>query len=120
MQMKSGNTHKPIKFSVTLIRLIRFYSFDAIHARDQLTRTWRLQSFQFTLNLCSKCLNRLRNSDLVLMRNDGFPWRNVTSKMRNIGKLIPFVFGTKILKCVVSRAEKGQLAFSKKQQQLRT
>ena len=62
-------------------------------------------------------LNLLRNSGLVLKENLKFASRkNVTSKFRNTGKLIPFVFeGAKMS---LKFEKSGQLAFSKSQQQL--
>ena len=61
--------------------------------------------------MCSD-VNRLRNSDLVVKQIYNFSWQNVSSKVRNAGKLIPFVFKTVRVNMLLKiRKRKGQLAF---------
>ena len=56
------------------------------------SRNRSTQSF-ISVDMCSD-VNRLRNSDLVVKQIYNFSWQNVISKVRNAGKLIPFVFKT--------------------------
>ena len=58
-------------------------------------------------------VNRLRNSELVVKQIYNFSWQNVSSKVRNAGKLIPFAFKTvRVNMLLKMRKRKVQLAFS--------